>query len=248
MSPHHYVYGSGSPGCLYDNQGTCDTLDQAIDAVLFPFVGCDPELTEAELTEAELADARADLRAHGIHYFPASRRGELGAGYVEVSREHGENPEHYEEFVRDFDSLQSDDSVGMSTGVRRVALVATDSAPTHFTVFAFGAYSATYVAVGYEVNPYHAANICDHLEEATVWLKEHAPGCLSEPDYEGARADIMGETGCGDDMLSIDDDSVRERAETDHTYTGSGWLLSYEWTIVAEAMERDDLLAWIRNV
>lgn len=48
----------------------------------------------------------------------------------------------------------------------------------------------------------------DALEAAAEWCAENAPGVFSEPDEE-----------------------VCELAEVDHTYTESGYLLSYEWWV-----------------
>jgi hypothetical protein len=88
---HHYIYGSGLPGCLFDNgPHVAPTLDDAINGVLFPFTSGDGE---SSLSTREERRARRDLRVDGIHYFPADRRGELGASYVQVSREPGPCPE-----------------------------------------------------------------------------------------------------------------------------------------------------------
>lgn len=90
--------------------------------------------------------------------------------------------------------------------------------------FRFGAYGETTVVV--LQRPGHVE---DALETAAECLKEHAPGLFSEPDYAAAKNEIMGETGAGDDMIS--EEAIAERAETDHTRTESGWLLSHEWTV-----------------
>lgn len=74
---HHYVYGSGTAGCLYDNgPHVSETLDGAIDSLAWTFddvVGPD-----------ELQLMRANLKAFGIHYF--SCPAEAGAQYAEVVR------------------------------------------------------------------------------------------------------------------------------------------------------------------
>ncbi len=90
--------------------------------------------------------------------------------------------------------------------------------------FHFGAYADTTVIVLQRPDC-----LDDALETAAECLKQHAPGLFSEPDYKAARDEIMGETGRGDDMISGEE--IAERAETDHTYTESGWLLSWEWTV-----------------
>ena len=79
----HYTYGSGMSGCLYDNQGTARTRDDAIACVLGVF--------EDQLSGRELKRAKAALRADGIYYFrnPES----LGAQYCEISEQRGECPE-----------------------------------------------------------------------------------------------------------------------------------------------------------
>lgn len=79
----HYSYGSGSPGCLYDNQGTAATRAQAIEAALFIF--------RDDMSGREYKRAVAALKADGIYYF--AKPAEVGAQYVEVSEQRGEYPE-----------------------------------------------------------------------------------------------------------------------------------------------------------
>lgn len=87
----HWGYGSGMPGCLFDNgPHFAETQEQAIDAVLWYFSETG---NESDLSEEELAQARADLKSDGIHYFPAERRAELGASLVQVWEEQGPCPE-----------------------------------------------------------------------------------------------------------------------------------------------------------
>lgn len=87
----HWGYGSGMPGCLFDNgPHFAETQDDAIDGALWPFHGTG---NETDLTDAELEQAKADLRSDGIHYFPAERRRELGASLVQVWPEDGPCPE-----------------------------------------------------------------------------------------------------------------------------------------------------------
>jgi len=81
----HYSYGSGSTGCMYDSgPHTASTLEDAIEGALCIF---------DDLSDGALACARADLLAHGIHYFPELVRGYAGADYVEVVEQAGPCPE-----------------------------------------------------------------------------------------------------------------------------------------------------------
>ncbi len=93
----YYVFGSGQPGCLYDNgPHVAPRLRDALDALSFTF-GC--------LPKSALRRMRGDLRRTGVHYFPGNvmarnEAGELesisslaGAGVVEVSKAPGRCPE-----------------------------------------------------------------------------------------------------------------------------------------------------------
>jgi len=80
----HYSYGSGMSGCLYDNQGTARTRDDAIACVLAVF--------EDQLSGRELKRAKAALRSDGIYYF--RKPADLGAQYCEISEQRGEYPEN----------------------------------------------------------------------------------------------------------------------------------------------------------
>lgn len=80
----HYSYGSGMSGCLFDNQGTARTKDDAIEAALSIFDG--------QISGREMKRAKAALRADGIYYF--RNTDESGAQYVEVSEQRGECPEN----------------------------------------------------------------------------------------------------------------------------------------------------------
>jgi hypothetical protein len=87
----HWGYGSGMPGCLFDNgPHFANTQDDAISAVLWHFSETG---NESDLSEEELAQARADLLECGTHYFPSERRGELGASMVQVWEEQGSCPD-----------------------------------------------------------------------------------------------------------------------------------------------------------
>jgi len=104
-------------------------------------------------------------------------------------------------------------------------------------LFHFGAYATAHVLA--------YGRLEDALEDAAAWLKEHAPGHLTEPDYNDPtmllEPEIEGE-------LDADkrQELIREHAEADLTYTESGWLVSYEWTYT-ELHSPDDLLALVRR-
>jgi hypothetical protein len=70
----------------------------------------------------------------------------------------------------------------------------------------------------------------DALETAAAYLADHAPGIFSPPEYSTAAIEI----GAPPDWEDRDDsedwaDRISEAAEVDHTYTESGYLLSWEW-------------------
>lgn len=104
-------------------------------------------------------------------------------------------------------------------------------------VFQFGAYSTTHVLA--------YGSLEDALEDAAAWLKDNAPGHLTEPDYNDRDMlldpEIEGE---------LDADKRQElilaRAESGLTYTESGWLLSHECTCT-ELHEPSDLLAYVKR-
>jgi hypothetical protein len=89
--------------------------------------------------------------------------------------------------------------------------------------FQFGAYGTDYVYA------WACHTLDDALEAAAEWLEEHKPGHFSEPDYD----DSARELGAPDDWRTDEEwaGKVAEHAETDHTYTESGYLLSWEWTV-----------------
>lgn len=83
----HYSYGSGMPGCLYDNQGTARTREDAIACVLAVF--------EDQLSKRELKRAKKALREDGIYYFSKRAKAEgIGAEYCEISEQRGECPDN----------------------------------------------------------------------------------------------------------------------------------------------------------
>ena len=102
-------------------------------------------------------------------------------------------------------------------------------------VFQFGAYGTTHVLAYGELE--------NALEDTAAWLKDHAPGHLTEPDYVGARDELLSE---GRTVDSLTDEEIAQLAETGLTYTESGWLTSYEWT-VTELHEPSGLLAYVRR-
>ena len=75
---HHYVYGSGMHGCLYDNgPHTSNDIEDAIQAL---------EATFADtVSEPELAVMRNSLRDQGVYSFEDPS--EAGAQYCEVKQE-----------------------------------------------------------------------------------------------------------------------------------------------------------------
>lgn len=74
---HHYVYGSGMHGCLYDyGPHTAKTLDDAIASLKETF---------SELSERQLRFMARDLRSQGVHYF--SNPEQAGAQYCEAKQE-----------------------------------------------------------------------------------------------------------------------------------------------------------------
>lgn len=92
---HHYVYGSGQPGCMYDyGPHHSPTLRDALDDLSEMF---------GELPKRALQRMRGDLRRTGIHYFPDTPcrggytvRDLAGAGFAEVTRYDGPCPEDTE--------------------------------------------------------------------------------------------------------------------------------------------------------
>lgn len=81
----HYVYGSGSVGCLYDyGPNFCENLSDAIEDLVNMF-------SDAPLTDEQEAQMRRNLRERGIHYF--ANPGEAGADYCEITEHKGPMPE-----------------------------------------------------------------------------------------------------------------------------------------------------------
>lgn len=81
---HHYCFGSGMPGCLYDyGPNFCETLEEATSAIL--------EIFGDELEEGEEARLLDNLKESGIHYFENPIR--AGAVYCDATLEDGPCPE-----------------------------------------------------------------------------------------------------------------------------------------------------------
>lgn len=104
-------------------------------------------------------------------------------------------------------------------------------------LFQFGAYGDT------RVYAWGCHALEDALEAAAVWLRDNAPGVFHEVDYAGAAEDV----GAPKDWDSADNvdrwgERVREAAEVDMTYTESGYLASWEWT-VSEVTDADTVAA-----
>lgn len=99
-------------------------------------------------------------------------------------------------------------------------------------VFHFGVYGWTHVFVwGADLS------LEDALQVAAEWLRDHAPGIFTEPDYEDA-AEELGEAHVRawftapadrDDENETLCNEVVGAAETDLTHTESGHIASWEW-------------------
>lgn len=90
-------------------------------------------------------------------------------------------------------------------------------------LFSFGAYGDTHVAVW-------ERSFDDALESAAEWLSENAPGLFSPPDYEGSATELGLKWNPSEPFEDGSDNAkIRDHAETDLTYTESGYLLSHEW-------------------
>jgi hypothetical protein len=111
------------------------------------------------------------------------------------------------------------------------------TARSHAWLFSAGAYATERAIV-------FADSIEDGLEYFGEWCKEHAPGLFSPPDYADAAKDL-GIAWPTEDEATLE--KVREHAETDHTYTESGWFLSWEW-FASELSLQDTRAAVVRAV
>lgn len=82
MTEHHYTYGSGSFGCLYDNgPNVASNKVDAIDSLLQTF---------ADLSEVELDAMAKELARTGYYRFNNS---DAGADYCEIVKQPGPAPE-----------------------------------------------------------------------------------------------------------------------------------------------------------
>jgi len=112
----------------------------------------------------------------------------------------------------------------------------------HRYVLAFGACAPTYLMVW-------ARGLQDGLEVAAEWLAEHAPGHVMA-EYGEEHLALIREAAEGvgvefEDISDLDDArrwEVQDAAEADLTRTESGFLTSYEWSIVAEDPSREELV------
>lgn len=95
MTEKHYVYGGGTPGCLYDyGPNFTDSKQTAIADLVYMYLDCQDEPTGSEWTwEHEEALLRENLENHGIHYFTSTLRHAVGADYCEVNEQSGPCPE-----------------------------------------------------------------------------------------------------------------------------------------------------------
>lgn len=84
---HHYVYGSGMFGCLYDyGPNFCEDKQDAIESLVWLF--------DEQLEDGEAERMRANLAEDGIHRFENPHS--AGAQYADVSKANGPCPESEE--------------------------------------------------------------------------------------------------------------------------------------------------------
>lgn len=102
-----------------------------------------------------------------------------------------------------------------------------ESDDNDITIFTFGAYGDHHVAV---LNK----NLEDGLEEAAEWLSQHASHHLISDDrmkelYDEALEELVEAGEDPEDEETMQ--QAQEQAETDLTYTESGYLTSWEWSM-----------------
>jgi len=104
----------------------------------------------------------------------------------------------------------------------------------HRFILAFGAYGWTRCMVW-------ANDLDDALDEAVDWIADHEPGLLADEAVQEEYKLAISE-GC-------DEDEAQERADIDTTCAGNEghYLLSWEWTIVAEDPSRADVVAMLKE-
>lgn len=118
---------------------------------------------------------------------------------------------------------------------------------THRYVLSFGAYACTHLMV-------YASSLDDALEECAEWVTDNAPGHIMAHDsdelvelFEEARAELFGDT----QATELSDEQrweCEEQATADLTYTESGYITSYEWTITLEDPSRAEIKAFIASL
>jgi len=87
------------------------------------------------------------------------------------------------------------------------------------------------------------------IETAGSWLAEHAPGHLMEmhgEEHEGLLQEACQDAGLEYPPKDYSDMDpywkAFQDAEADLTYTESGYLTSYEWGIIGEDLDRNQLI------
>lgn len=119
---------------------------------------------------------------------------------------------------------------------RRVTIInAADRWPNMFHmrrqqtfILAFGQVSATYLMV-------YADHLQDALDECIDWIAEHTPGMLCNDEVEEEYKRLLAE--------GKSEEEAMEEAEADTTCGGNAGdrILSYEWTVAAENLTRQEL-------
>ncbi len=118
---------------------------------------------------------------------------------------------------------------GFSFGPREVLF--SDNWPCEQAwLFSFG---ATYVVA--------FGTLEDALEDAAALLK---PGFFHAPDFDVAMDDL-GLKGSYESLTEDQQDDVHNHATADLTYTESGYLASWEWTVTQVTPE--DVYKFVRN-
>lgn len=137
---------------------------------------------------------------------------------------------------------------GLSCGPRKLEVTDGNAwaADEGCFVFHFGAYGCTHVVA--------FGHLADALEDAAAVLPA---GFFTEPDYADALADLVrdGELPADYTLARFQEEwsegnehvsAVWDKAQEDLTYTESGWLCSWEWT-VTEIHSPEELRTWAAN-
>lgn len=116
-------------------------------------------------------------------------------------------------------------------------------------LFAFGAIGTTYVLA-------YGSDLDSCLEAAAEWVAEHAPGHIM-PVWGPEHTELVRQACLASGLEYPPPDGAdygaegyylaQAMAETDLTYTESGYLTSYEWFIVLECPEKRDLIDFYHN-